>query len=99
MTNGAPFPKRESMNSCRMTANLRDRTPEGKKPPARWWHRCTMAIAAVVLSGCASGVHVKDTTRTFDTVVIDAGHGGHDDGTKSRWGGREKNNTLDVALR
>ena len=57
------------------------------------------ALAAVfTLSGCATG-RVKDTTKTFNTVVIDAGHGGHDDGAKSRWGGREKNNNLDVAQR
>jgi N-acetylmuramoyl-L-alanine amidase len=56
-----------------------------------------IAIAGLFLGGCATGV--KDTTRTFNTVVIDAGHGGHDDGTKSRWGGKEKNDTLGVALK
>ena len=69
--------------------------PRKRKPPLALF----AALAAVCLSGCATGVRVKDTTRTFTTVVIDAGHGGHDDGARSRWGGREKNHALDVALR
>ncbi len=32
-------------------------------------------------------------------MVIDAGHGGHDTGARSRWGGLEKNAALDTALR
>src|SRR5688572_22200114 len=60
-----------------------------------------MALAFVLpwLAGCESGVRVKDTSRTFRTVVIDAGHGGHDTGARSRWGGLEKNAALDTALR
>lgn len=49
------------------------------------------------LAGCASGV--RDTSRTFHTVVVDAGHGGRDSGTWSRRGGAEKTDTLDVARR
>src|SRR5438067_4613461 len=52
---------------------------------------------AVLLVGCAT--NVRDTSRTFRTVVIDAGHGGHDSGTTSRAGGAEKTATLEVALR
>src|SRR5438132_4457983 len=55
------------------------------------------AAFVLLLSGCAGGV--ADTSRTFHTVVIDAGHGGHDSGTTSRAGGREKDATLEVALR
>lgn len=55
--------------------------------------------ALLFLAGCETPVHVKDTTRTFRTVVIDPGHGGHDRGTSSRWGGMEKNATLETALR
>jgi N-acetylmuramoyl-L-alanine amidase len=51
----------------------------------------------LLLSGCATSV--KDTSRSFTTVVIDAGHGGHDNGATSRWGGREKDRCLDVARR
>jgi N-acetylmuramoyl-L-alanine amidase len=54
-------------------------------------------VLAALLSGCATGV--KDTSRTFTTVVIDPGHGGHDNGATSRWAGREKDHALDVARR
>ena len=43
--------------------------------------------------------HVQDTTRTFTTVVVDAGHGGKDNGAFRRYGGAEKSATLDVATR
>ncbi len=57
----------------------------------------SLLLAACWMTGCAE--NVKDTSRTFTCVVIDAGHGGHDNGTTSRWGGREKDNTLDTAMR
>jgi len=59
------------------------------------------AAACVVLSSCGgtSGARVKDTTRSFTTVVVDAGHGGKDNGAFRRYGGAEKNATLDVATR
>lgn len=53
-------------------------------------------LAAALLSGCATGV--RDTSRSFTTVVIDAGHGGHDRGATSRYG-LEKDFALDVARR
>lgn len=56
-----------------------------------------LAGCALFLTGCVSGV--RDTSRTFHTVVIDAGHGGHDSGTTSRAGGAEKNAALEVAQR
>ena len=54
-----------------------------------------------LLSSCSSvpTAQVKDTTRTFTTVVIDAGHGGKDNGAFRRYGGAEKIATLDVATR
>src|SRR5688572_3315666 len=57
--------------------------------------------ACILLTGCrsGSGIRVKDTTRTFRTVVIDAGHGGKDNGAYRRYGGAEKTATLDVATR
>lgn len=56
--------------------------------------------AAVLLTSCGtSGIRVKDTTRTFTTVVVDAGHGGKDNGAYRRYGGAEKTATLDVATR
>src|SRR2546423_10238877 len=55
--------------------------------------------ACVALSSCGTGpeLRVKDTTRTFTPVVVDAGHGGKDNGAFRRFGGAEKNATLDVA--
>ncbi len=51
--------------------------------------------ACLFLGACASDV--QNTSHTFHTVVIDAGHGGRDSGTASRRGGAEKNATLAVA--
>jgi N-acetylmuramoyl-L-alanine amidase len=41
----------------------------------------------------------KNTLKTFETVVVDAGHGGKDNGAFRRYGGAEKTATLDVAKR
>ena len=41
----------------------------------------------------------KNTSKTFKTVVVDAGHGGKDNGAYRRFGGAEKIATLDVAKR
>jgi N-acetylmuramoyl-L-alanine amidase len=64
--------------------------------------RCLLVSAACVfLASCGTvrEANVKDTTRTFTTVVVDAGHGGKDNGAFRRYGGAEKNATLDVATR
>jgi N-acetylmuramoyl-L-alanine amidase len=60
-----------------------------------------MSVACVLLTSCGTGpaIRVKNTTRTFTTVVVDAGHGGKDNGAFRRYGGAEKNATLDVATR
>ena len=60
-----------------------------------------LAAVAIFLTSCGgtSGIRVKDTTHTFTTVVVDAGHGGKDNGALRRYGGAEKNATLDVATR
>lgn len=52
------------------------------------------------LASCAGGggVRRKNTSRTFDTVVVDAGHGGKDAGAR-RYGPAEKVIALDVAHR
>jgi N-acetylmuramoyl-L-alanine amidase len=42
---------------------------------------------------------VKNTTKTFNTVVVDAGHGGKDSGAYRRYGPAEKVIALDVAQR
>ena len=42
---------------------------------------------------------VKNTSKTFNTVVVDAGHGGKDSGAYRRYGPPEKLVALDVAQR
>ena len=42
---------------------------------------------------------IKNTSRTFSTVVVDAGHGGRDSGALRRYGPPEKIVALDVAQR
>src|SRR6266516_3910391 len=56
------------------------------------------------LAACATGprpseVGTKDTSKSFATVVVDAGHGGKDNGAYRKFGGAEKIATLDVAKR
>ena len=66
--------------------------------------RLLILSCSAFLAACATGrrfeeVATKDTSRTFDTVVVDAGHGGKDNGAYRRFGGAEKIATLDVARR
>jgi N-acetylmuramoyl-L-alanine amidase len=51
------------------------------------------ACSTVTTSG------VKNTSKTFNTVVVDAGHGGKDSGAYRRYGPPEKTIALDVAQR
>jgi N-acetylmuramoyl-L-alanine amidase len=53
--------------------------------------------AAFLLGGCAAVT--TNTSHTFDTVVIDPGHGGRDSGASRRYSPPEKFLALDVALR
>ncbi len=59
-----------------------------------------LVAALFALASCAGGggVRRKNTSRTFDTVVVDAGHGGKDAGAR-RYGPAEKVVALDVAQR
>src|SRR6266702_3650016 len=53
-----------------------------------------------LLAACATPPKAtKNTSKTFSTVVVDAGHGGKDNGAYRRYGGAEKRATLDVAKR
>lgn len=67
--------------------------------------RCGLAGLAVIfvlaLAGCASqgGGRFGPGAGHFDTVVVDAGHGGHDTGARARFGKNEKALTLDTASR
>src|SRR3989441_7151680 len=58
-------------------------------------------VLACLLGACATTAKTaaKDTTKTFRTVVVDAGHGGKDSGAYRRSGPAEKIVTLDVAQR
>jgi N-acetylmuramoyl-L-alanine amidase len=61
-----------------------------------------VTLAFVVSFAACSTVRtpsVKNTTKTFNTVVVDAGHGGKDSGAYRRYGPPEKLVTLDVAQR
>jgi N-acetylmuramoyl-L-alanine amidase len=60
-----------------------------------------MPVTCGLLASCGSvsQTQVKDTSRTFTTVVVDAGHGGKDKGAFRRFGGAEKDANLDVAMR
>lgn len=79
-----------------------DNGPVQSKRPA-WKVRVItgllMGMVALLFSACSSTVRVKDTSRTFNTVVIDPGHGGSARGTWSRWAGAEKTAALNVGLR
>jgi N-acetylmuramoyl-L-alanine amidase len=66
--------------------------------------RFLLVASCAVLAACATGggpsiSGTKDTSKTFHTVVVDAGHGGKDNGAYRRFGGAEKIATLDVAKR
>src|SRR5213080_4193455 len=70
--------------------------------------RLSFRLLLLVLSGflgaCATGrgpaeTGTKDTSKSFSTVVVDAGHGGKDNGAYRKFGGAEKTANLDVAKR
>lgn len=58
-------------------------------------------LVCLLLASCGTVQQptVKNTSRTFTTVVVDAGHGGKDNGAVRRYGPPEKNANLDVAMR
>jgi N-acetylmuramoyl-L-alanine amidase len=67
-------------------------------------YRLSLLAFSALLAACATGpgpseVATKDTSKSFNTVVVDAGHGGKDNGAYRKFGGAEKVATLDVAKR
>src|SRR5882672_8776138 len=73
-----------------------------------YWIKMSRSVNRIVTIGlvallpaCASTrtPSVKNTTKTFNTVVVDAGHGGKDSGAYRRYGPPEKMVALDVAQR
>jgi N-acetylmuramoyl-L-alanine amidase len=59
--------------------------------------RSLICASGLLLGGCATVA--TNTSHTFNTVVVDAGHGGKDSGAWRRNGPPEKAVALDVALR
>src|SRR5438552_14890723 len=66
------------------------------------------SIIRLIIVGCVASLGacstlrapaVKNTSKTFTTVVVDAGHGGKDSGAYRRYGPPEKLVALDVAQR
>src|SRR5438132_3473302 len=65
------------------------------------WRVSVFALPGL-LAACATaptGGVAKNTSKSFSTVVVDAGHGGKDNGAYRKFGGAEKIATLDVAKR
>jgi len=56
-------------------------------------------VASLAACSTVRTTRVKNTSKTFTTVVVDAGHGGKDSGAYRRYGPPEKMATLDVAQR
>src|SRR5215510_11325902 len=56
-------------------------------------------VASLAACSAVGTTSVKNTSKTFTTVVVDAGHGGKDSGAYRRYGPPEKLATLDVAQR
>src|SRR5499426_760200 len=56
-------------------------------------------VASLAACSTVRTSNVRNTSKTFDTVVVDAGHGGKDSGAYRRYGPPEKMIALDVAQR
>src|SRR3954451_10129880 len=68
--------------------------------PRRVTRIITLAFVALLAACSTVGTRaVKNTSKTFTTVVVDAGHGGKDSGAYRRYGPPEKMIALDVAQR
>jgi N-acetylmuramoyl-L-alanine amidase len=63
--------------------------------------RLVTIVFFALLAACrtVTTTAVKNTSKTFNTVVVDAGHGGKDSGAYRRYGPPEKMIALDVAQR
>jgi N-acetylmuramoyl-L-alanine amidase len=64
--------------------------------------RFVLILSLLGTLGACSSIRLtraRNTSKTFTTVVVDAGHGGKDSGAYRRYGPPEKSATLDVAKR
>src|ERR1700724_221001 len=71
---------------------------------SRLTYRILVLGTSGLLAACATGprpaeVGTVDTSKSFKTVVVDAGHGGKDNGAYRKVGGAKKIATLDGAQR
>jgi len=64
-----------------------------------WASPILAVLACCFLSACGTFSSHRTGTGFFDTVVIDAGHGGHDPGARAVKGNHEKVLALDISLR
>lgn len=58
-----------------------------------------LGVAALFLAGCSNDLSSRGGVGHFDTVIVDAGHGGSDRGAKAVSGSPEKVLALDTAQR
>lgn len=82
--------------------DLLSHTPKAPRPGGRGLVALCLAciLAVAFLSGCESTRgRFGPGAGHFDTVVVDAGHGGHDTGARPRSGQHEKYIALDTARR
>ncbi len=63
------------------------------------WIFGLVLFSAIALLGGGCATMTTNTSHTFETVVVDAGHGGKDSGAARRYSPPEKALALDVALR
>lgn len=64
-----------------------------------WLNRLAALLGALLLCACAGGGYHGPGAGYFDTVIVDAGHGGHDLGARAARGQREKTLALDTSRR
>ena len=83
---------------------MNDKSPDHRTGGAKRLFTAALVLAsglaAMLLTSCESiGGKYGPGAGVFDTVIVDAGHGGHDQGAKSVSGAPEKVLTLDTAHR
>ena len=73
--------------------------PYGGSRTFSWAPRILGLLACLFFSACGTFSSHRVGAGFFDTVVIDAGHGGHDDGARTSKGKHEKVLALDISQR
>ena len=73
--------------------------PLGESRLFSWASPILALVSCFFLSACGSFSSHRTGTGFFDTVVVDAGHGGHDRGARAVKGNHEKVLALDISQR